>query len=280
MAEETEKYQHEESLGDTLVEKGEDRAPTDRDLRIYPISKILYIVQEGQGGVRLRFGKRLDNRLLSSSLKPRLLPRLRIPLFHRDYLMDTRLRTLDIHPQNMKTKDNVEIGIDAILDFQVEEPWKAILNSQNYILTTEKYGSSLVYGMVQQTNLDDVSTEKMDEHFEKSDSYLYDSIGVKIKRIKIEQINLPQEYRESLAQGVIALQEANARRELARVEKGIALDLKEAADHYQENPIAYELRRFKTLEKISEGRGNTIILDMGRTLGDLLGEVKPRVVKQ
>ena len=184
-----------------------------------------------------------------------------IPFFENGIKRDMRIRTLDIPTQEVITKDNVSIKLDAVIFMKVDDIKKSVINIQDFIYSVRQ---------VSQTTLRDIAGQKtLDELLEKRDEYagavskiidkLVENWGVDIQNISIQNMELPQDMKKTLSIQAQAERESKAILIKAQAELNASKTLKQAAD-VMSNPNAMQLRILQSISEVSKDEANTIIM--------------------
>ncbi len=221
------------------------------------------LVQQYQGGVVLRLGR------LKSVRPPGL--NLIVPLFDRMYLIDTRTVTLTVEPQEVITRDNVTIKVDAVVYFAVVDPAKALLQVVDYMKATTQIALTTLRSVLGQSELDELLSRR-----DKINSTLRQIIdehtspwGVKVTAVEVKDVLLPETMQRSMAAQAEAEREKRAKVIRADGEYMAAETLGRAARIIRDEPPALQLRYLQTLVEISGAGNNTIIpspMDMLQSL--------------
>lgn len=211
------------------------------------------LVQQYQGGVVLRLGRLKDVRPPGLNLI--------VPLFDRMYLIDTRTVTLTVEPQEIITRDNVTIKVDAVVYFAVIDPAKALLQVVDYRKATTQIALTTLRSVLGQSELDELLA-----HREKINNTLRQIIdehtepwGVKVSVVEVKDVLLPEAMQRSMAAQAEAEREKRAKVIRADGEYLAAETLGKAASVMREQPPALQLRYLQTLVEIA-GEGNTTII--------------------
>jgi regulator of protease activity HflC (stomatin/prohibitin superfamily) len=184
-----------------------------------------------------------------------------IPFIDKMIKVSLRTITLDIAPQDVITKDNVSIKVNAVLYFRVIYPDKAIVSVENYLYATDQIAQTTLRSILGQSDLDEILSERdkinirlqqiIDEHTE--------PWGIKVASVEVKQIDLPLEMQRAMAKQAQAERERRAKVINADGEFQAAAKLAEAAQAIQEYPVAIQLRFLQTLADIATEKNSTII---------------------
>ena len=216
--------------------------------------KWINILNEYERGVVFRLG-----RLLKEAKGPGLV----IVLWPVDRLVKVGLRTVvhDIPPQDVITRDNVSVKVNAVVYFRVMNPNKAVVEVENYIYATSQLAQTTLRSVLGEAELDELLMKReqlnlrlqtiIDEH---SDPW-----GVKVSLVEIKHVDLPQEMQRAMARQAEAEREKRAKIIHAEGELMASQNLAKAAEVIAANPITIQLRYLQTLTEISTENASTIV---------------------
>ncbi|MCO5250417.1 MAG: slipin family protein [Candidatus Kapabacteria bacterium] len=184
-----------------------------------------------------------------------------IPFIDRMIRVSLRTITMDIEPQDVITKDNVSIKVNAVLYFRVVYPDKAIVDVENYLYATNQIAQTTLRSILGQSDLDEILSEReqinvrlqqiIDEHTE--------PWGIKVASVEVKQIDLPLEMQRAMAKQAQAERERRAKVINADGEFQASKKLAEAAEQISKHPIALQLRFLQTLADVATEKNSTII---------------------
>lgn len=206
----------------------------------------LRVVDQYEQGVVLRFGK------LNGIKGPGL--RFILPYgIDRMIKVDMRIATVDVPRQEVITKDNVTIGVDAVVFFRVKDEKRAVLEIQNFRAATTLYAQAVMRDVVGNEELDTLLSERerLGNEIKKQVDVETDKWGIDVDTIKIQNIELPQNMKRSMAKQAEAERERRAVIINAQGEKQAAQTLAEAAAMLNKAPGAMNIRTLETIEKIA-----------------------------
>ncbi len=180
-----------------------------------------------------------------------------------DQMVKVDLRTIarDVPPQDIITRDNVTVQVNAVVFMRVMNPDKAILEVDNYLYNTSQLSQTTLRSVLGQVELDDLLT-KREELNDKLQSILdadTDPWGVKVTKMEIKHVDLPQEMQRAMAKQAEAERERRAKIIHAQGEFEASKKLAEAAAVIQKEPAALQLRYLQTLSEISTENSSTVI---------------------
>jgi regulator of protease activity HflC (stomatin/prohibitin superfamily) len=210
----------------------------------------------------------------------RLVPRPRGPglswiWFPIEKLLRISLRTivLDVPPQDIITKDNVSVKVNAIVYFRVIEPNKAVVEVENYLYATSQLAQTTLRSVLGQVELDELLSqrEKLNVRLQEILDRHTDPWGIKISMVEVKNVDLPQEMQRAMAKQAEAEREKRAKIIHAEGELIASVKLKEAASIIAQEPVTIQLRYLQTLTEIASDKNSTILfpipIDMFRHLG-------------
>jgi regulator of protease activity HflC (stomatin/prohibitin superfamily) len=222
-------------------------------LVLYVISAIR-VVREYERGIVFRLG-----RLLPAPKGPGLF--FLIPIVDRMVKVDLRTITLTIPPQEVITKDNVPVRVNAVAYFRIVDPRDAIVQVENFMVATSQIAQTTLRSVLGQHVLDELLSER-----EKINSILQGIIdeatapwGIKVSIVEVKDVEIPSGMQRAMARQAEAERERRAKIINAEGEFQAAERLKDAALVIEEHPIALQLRYLQTLLEIGGGNSSTII---------------------
>ena len=180
-----------------------------------------------------------------------------------DQMVKVDLRTIarDVPPQDIITKDNVTVQVNAVVFMRVMNPDKAILEVDNYLYNTSQLSQTTLRSVLGQAELDELLTNR-EELNTKLQTILdadTDPWGVKVTKVEIKHVDLPQEMQRAMAKQAEAERERRAKIIHAQGEFEASKKLAEAAAVIQKEPAALQLRYLQTLSEISTENSSTVI---------------------
>ncbi len=217
------------------------------------IASGIKIIDQYERGVVLTLGK------FSGIREPGL--RIVVPVFQRMIKVDIRTNTIDIPKQEVITKDNVTINVDAVVYFNVVNADKAVLEVANYIYATSQFAQAALRDVTGNVELDSL-LGKRDEVSQQIKDIVdgeTEKWGINIDSVKVQNIELPQDMKRAMAKQAEAERERRAKIIAAEGEQMSAQKLGEAADIISAHPIALQLRNLQVLTEIAVEKNSTII---------------------
>jgi regulator of protease activity HflC (stomatin/prohibitin superfamily) len=214
------------------------------------------IVNEYERAVVLRLGKFLAVK------GPGII--LLIPFIDTMRKIDLRTVTLDVPPQEIITKDNVSIKVSAVVYFRVIDPEKAFLQVKDYYYATSQLAQTTLRSICGQAELDEILSEREKLNLKIQEILDADTEpwGVKVSKVEIKEIDLPEEMKRAMAKQAEAERERRAKIISADGEYQASRTLVEAAKIMAENPITLQLRYLQTLTEIATEKNSTILFPL------------------
>jgi regulator of protease activity HflC (stomatin/prohibitin superfamily) len=212
------------------------------------------VVNEWERGVILRLGR------VSGVKGPGLF--FLIPVIDKMTKVSLQIVTLNVPPQDVITRDNVTVRVDAVVYFQIFEPIKAVVEIQNYSLATSQIAQTTLRSILGQADLDELLGERdrLNDEIQRIIDDLTEPWGVKVTNVEIKNVDLPQEMQRAMAKQAEAERERRSKVIAAEGEFQAAARLREAAAVLAQEPIAYQLRFLQTIAEIATERNSTIVL--------------------
>jgi len=215
------------------------------------------IVNEYERLVIFRMG-----RLLSAPKGPGIV----FILFPLDRAVKIGLRiiTLDVPPQDIITKDNVSVKVNAVVYFRVMEPNKAVTEIEDYFFATSQIAQTTLRSVVGQMSLDELLSErdKINSQLQEIIDKATDPWGIKVSTVEVKHVDLPQEMQRAMARQAEAERERRAKIIAAEGEFQAAEKLTAAAGTISKEPIALQMRYLQTLVEISSDKTSTIVFPL------------------
>jgi regulator of protease activity HflC (stomatin/prohibitin superfamily) len=221
---------------------------------IFFLASAIKILNEYERGVIFRLG-----RVLGAPKGPGLI--ILIPVIDRMVKVSLRTVVLDIPPQDVITRDNVSIKVNAVVYFRVIDPLKAIIDVENFLYATSQLSQTTLRSVLGQAELDDLLShrEKINERLQEILDTHTEPWGIKVSNVEVKNVDLPQEMQRAIARQAEAERERRAKVIGAEGEYQAATKLGQAADILSVNPMALQLRYLQTLIEISTEKNSTIV---------------------
>ncbi|MCX8076464.1 MAG: slipin family protein [Aquificaceae bacterium] len=185
-----------------------------------------------------------------------------IPIIDKMVKVDLRTVTLDVPTQDIITRDNVSVSVDAVVYFRVVEPVKAIVQVENYLYATSQIAQTTLRSVCGAAELDELLSEreKLNIQLQEIIDKQTDPWGVKVVAVELKRIDLTEELRRAMARQAEAERERRAKIITAEAEYQAAQKLAEAAQILATQPIALQLRYLETIQSVSNKPGNTVLI--------------------
>jgi regulator of protease activity HflC (stomatin/prohibitin superfamily) len=239
-------------------------------IAFYLISSI-QILNEYERGVIFRLGK-----LLPSPKGPGLVLVFR-PI---DRIVRISLRTvvLDVPPQDIITRDNVSVKVNAVVYFRVLDPRRAVVEVENYMYATSQLAQTTLRSVLGQAELDDLlaERERLNAELQRILDHQTDPWGIKVSAVEVKHVDLPQDMQRAMARQAEAEREKRAKIIHAEGELIASEKLSQAAAIIDREPAAMTLRYLQTLTEIAAEQNSTIIFPLPVELMRMLREGERR----
>jgi len=219
------------------------------------LASAVKILNEYERGVIFRLGR------LIGSKGPGLI--ILIPLIDKMQKVSLRLVTLDVPPQDIITKDNVSVKVNAVVYFRVVIPEKAIVEVENFLYATSQLAQTTLRSVCGEAELDDLLSEreKLNMKLQEILDRRTDPWGIKVANVEIKHIDLPDEMKRAMAKQAEAERERRAKIIHAEGEAQAASKLSEAAK-IMSNPVSLQLRYLQTLTEIAAEKNSTTVFPL------------------
>jgi regulator of protease activity HflC (stomatin/prohibitin superfamily) len=185
-----------------------------------------------------------------------------LPYIDRAIRIDTRIVTMDVPRQDMMTRDNVPVTVDAIVLFRVIEPQKAILNIENFVRTTSLIAQTTLRSTIGQAELDELLSQRdaINQRLQTVIDEQTEPYGVKVTGVEIRDVALPETMKRAMAAQAESERERRAKVINALGEFEAAEKLTQAAALIAREPAALTLRYLQSMREIASERSSTTIL--------------------
>lgn len=217
------------------------------------LSSAVKILSEWERGVVLRFGRFVDVR------GPGLI--LLVPFIEKIIKADIRTVTMDIKPQDVISKDNISLQVDAVVYFRVVSPADAITKVEDYYFATSKLAQTTMRSIVGQFTMDEIleHRDRINLRVQEILDKATDPWGIKISSVELKQIDLPSEMKRAMAREAEAERERRAKIISAEGEVQRAQKLADASAIISNSPAAMQLAYLQALNEIAGDKTNTIV---------------------
>lgn len=187
-----------------------------------------------------------------------------IPVVDKVIKVSLRTVTLDVPPQDVITRDNVSVKVNAVVYFRVMDPVKAIIEVENYLYATSQLAQTTLRSVCGQAELDELLSEreKINRHLQEILDRQTDPWGIKVTLVEVKAIDLPEEMKRAMAKQAEAEREKRAKIIHAEGECNAAQRILDAANLIAQNPTALQLRYLQTLTEIAAEKNSTTIFPL------------------
>lgn len=222
-------------------------------LAILILSNAIRVIREYDRAVVFRLGR------LIGVKGPGLI--ILIPVIDRMIRVSLRTIPMDVAPQDVITRDNVSVKVNAVIYFRVVNPDKAIVNVEDYLFATSQVAQTTLRSVMGQVELDELlsSRDKLNLQIQEIIDHATDPWGIKVSTVEIKDVDLPVEMRRAMARQAEAERERRAKVIHADGEFEASKQLAEAAKVVSQDPAAIQLRYLQTLGEIARENNSTTI---------------------
>jgi regulator of protease activity HflC (stomatin/prohibitin superfamily) len=183
-----------------------------------------------------------------------------------DRIVRISLRTvvLDVPPQDVITRDNVSVKVNAVVYFRVLDPNRAVVEVENYHYATSQMAQTTLRSVLGQADLDGLLSEReeLNDRLQAIIDRQTDPWGIKVSAVEVKHVDLPQEMQRAMAKQAEAEREKRAKVIHAEGERQAAASLAEAANLMSQNPVTLQLRYLQTLNEIAAEKNSTILFPL------------------
>ncbi len=217
------------------------------------ILSAIRVLKEYERGVIFRLGR------IAGSRGPGLI--VIIPIIDKMIRVTLRTVVLDVPPQDVITKDNVSVEVNAVVYFRVIDPIKAIVEIENYLYATSQLAQTTLRSVLGEAELDDLlsNREVINQKLQDIIDRETDPWGIKVSMVEVKHVDLPDEMRRAMAAQAEAERERRAKVISALGEFQAAAKLAEAAEIMSKQPAALQLRYLQTLNVIAAENNSTTV---------------------
>jgi regulator of protease activity HflC (stomatin/prohibitin superfamily) len=214
------------------------------------------IVNEYEQGVVLRLGRFAGVRTAGLNFI--------VPFVDRLIIIDMRITAEQVPPQDVITRDNVSVKVNAVIYFRVLQADKAFLQVTDFLFATSQFAQTTLRSVLGQVDMDDLLSQrdKINRQLQEIIDRHTEPWGVKVTAVEVKQVDLPEEMRRAMAKQAEAERERRAKVIAAEGEYQAAEKLGQAADVIARSPGALQLRYLQTLVEISAEKNSTIVFPL------------------
>lgn len=229
---------------------------------VFVMLSAVRILKEYERGVIFRLGR------LVASKGPGLI--LLVPIIDKMQKVDLRVITHDVPPQDVITRDNVSVKVNAVVYFKVFDPNKAIVEVEDYLYATSQLAQTTLRSVIGEAELDELLAErdKINERIQVILDEATDPWGIKVSRVEVKHVDLPQEMQRAMARQAEAERERRAKIITAEGEFQAAEKITQAAAIIARYPEALQLRYLQTLVEIATENNSTTLFPIPIDLMD------------
>ncbi|MFC1513675.1 slipin family protein [candidate division KSB1 bacterium] len=233
---------------------------------VFLLASIIKILREYERGVIFRLGR------LHKTKGPGLI--ILIPLIDRMVKISLRTIVMDVPPQDIITKDNVSVKVNAVIYFRVVTSEKAVVEVENFMFATSQLSQTTLRSVIGQFELDDLlsNRETINNKLQQIIDNHTDPWGIKVSMVEVKHIDLPQEMQRAMAKQAEAERERRAKIIAAEGEHQASAKLGAAADIIGKSPGALQLRYLQTLMEIATENNSTILFPIPMDVVPLLNK--------
>ncbi|RLB30751.1 MAG: slipin family protein [Deltaproteobacteria bacterium] len=220
------------------------------------LGSAIKILREYERGVIFRLGRVIKTK------GPGLI--ILIPVIDKMVKVSLRLVTMDVPSQDVITRDNVSVKVNAVVYFRVMDPTKATIEVENYLFATSQLAQTTLRSVCGQVELDELLSEreKINTQLQNILDHHTDPWGIKVTTVEVKHIDLPQEMQRAMARQAEAERERRAKVINAEGEYQAANRLAQAAGIIQKYPEALQLRYLQTLREIASESSSTTLFPL------------------
>lgn len=184
-----------------------------------------------------------------------------IPFVDTVQKVSTRMIAMDVPPQDVITKDNVSIKVNAVLYFRIVDPAKSVVDVENYLFATSQLAQTTLRSVLGQAELDELlaNRDKINDDLQQIIDSQTDPWGVKVSLVEVKHVDLPPEMQRAMAKQAEAERERRAKIIHAAGELQASEKLAEAANIMSKNSVTIQLRFLQTLTEVASENNSTII---------------------
>ncbi|MCC6964545.1 MAG: slipin family protein [candidate division Zixibacteria bacterium] len=223
---------------------------------LFLLLNAIRVLQEYERGVIFRLGRMIGVK------GPGLI--LLIPIVDRMVKVSLRTFTMDVPPQDVITKDNVTVKVNAVIYFQVMEPQRAIVNVEDYFYATSMIAQTTLRSVLGQVELDDLlsNRDEINQRLQKIIDDQTEPWGVKVSVVEVKNVDLPQEMTRAIAKQAEAERERRSKIIHAEGEYQAAQKLADAAHVMESSSYTLQLRYLQTLTEVAAEKNSTLVFPL------------------
>ncbi len=187
-----------------------------------------------------------------------------IPVVDKMTKISLRIITMDVPSQDIITRDNVSVKVNAVVYFRVIDPIKAVIQVENYLYATSQLSQTTLRSILGQVELDELLAEREKLNLKLQDvlDKQTDPWGIKVTLVEVKYVDLPQDMQRAMARQAEAERERRAKVIAAEGEFQASAKLLEASETLSRNPMALQLRYLQTLAEMASEKSSTIVFPL------------------
>lgn len=187
-----------------------------------------------------------------------------IPIIDRMVRVTLRTTTMDIPPQDIITRDNVTVRVNAVAYFNVIDPVKSVIAIEDYIFGTGQVAQTTLRSIIGQADLDDllIKRDDINQRLQRIIDQLTDPWGVKVTLVEVKDVELPEAMRRAMASQAESERDRRAKVIHAKGEREAATELGQAAAILEAHPAALQLRVLSTMTEVAAEKNSTLIFPL------------------
>jgi len=199
-----------------------------------------------------------------------------IPFIDKWVRVSLRLVAMDVPPQDVITKDNVSVKVNAVLYFRVVEPNKAVTDVEDFLYATSQLAQTTLRSILGMVELDDLLSdrERINEELQSVLDHQTDPWGIKVSAVEVKHVDLPQEMQRAMAKQAEAERERRAKVIGAEGEFQAAEKMVMAAGMMEQHPISVQLRYLQTLREVASENNSTTLFPIPIDMVDIFRSKK------
>ncbi len=184
-----------------------------------------------------------------------------IPVLDRMVKVSLRTVVMDVPPQDVITRDNVSVKVNAVIYFRVMEPGKSVIEVENFLFATSQLAQTTLRSVLGQAELDELlaEREKINHELQSMIDHQTDPWGIKVASVEVKDVDLPPEMKRAMARQAEAERERRARVIAAMGEFQASEKLSQAAAIIEPHPVAIQLRYLQTLVEVAAENNSTTL---------------------
>jgi regulator of protease activity HflC (stomatin/prohibitin superfamily) len=222
-------------------------------LAVFILSSAVKILREYERAVVFRLGRLVPNK----GQRPGII--LLIPFVDKMVKVSLRTVAMDVAPQDVITRDNVSIKVNAVIFFRVIDPRQAVVQVEDYLYATSQISQTTLRSVLGQVELDDLlaARDQVNQQLQRIIDQHTDPWGIKVTAVEVKHVDLPQDMQRAMSKQAEAERERRAKVINAEGEFQAAERLAQAATVLAQNPISVQLRFLQTMREVASERNTT-----------------------